>query len=604
MKTVMEIEPAYEAALRAARLADFDAVMQTSGVVRVTSHRHRETVRMEIAVEGRRTVLFLKRVFRAPPKHAFWPLFRLRLGRSQPYREWHMLGELDRAGLPAMRRVAFGERRRLGMPASAFLLVEAAPMEYTIQNWLIPGFARPPTWGVHLRRRLIFELGGLIGRLHARGFTWPDLHAKHIFAAPLVGHEPKHAWAFLLIDVERMTRMWPSSARACDVRLGDGMVRRLAGELLAFRRSLRPLGVTGWELRRFLAGYRAAVSEQPSPLDPGFLFSTLAAAGSPRDAGEIEKPPRLPDDYEHPACTPFADFEHWDQDLCMRMDVRASRFLLPPKDVTFQELLDSAAGRPMDKPGLEQHRRRVRLDFGEKAFYLKRYDRPPPATQLRRIWESKAKRSTAWREFHFIKRLGEVGISTAKPIAFSEKMAGPYECRSLLITEEINGVSLETLTQEMDADLGRRPPWPQRREIIEQLAAVAREMHGSSLFHRDFYLCHVFLTHNRDGEVVLRVIDLARMIENPRRPSRWRIKDLAALNYSAPSPLITKTDRLRFLYRYLPRHDSVQGGSSRSDQAARKQHLRYIIRRVEARSRRMARHDAGRERRLRERTKA
>lgn len=124
-----------------------------------------------------------------------------------------------------------------------------------------------------------------------------------------------------------------------------------------------------------------------------------------------------------------------------------------------------------------------------------------------------------------------------------------------------------------------------RHDIARQLGFLVRLLHENKLFHRDLYLCHVFLTRNRDGAIVLRVIDLARMIENPLLPERWRIKDLAALQYSAPSPIVTRADRMRFMRAYYGAH-------------APKDQMRSDIHRVTTKTRRIAAHDAKRRARL------
>jgi heptose I phosphotransferase len=230
---------------------------------------------------------------------------------------------------------------------------------------------------------------------------------------------------------------------------------------------------------------------------------------------------------------------------------------------------------------------------------LKRYCRPPLAEQFRRIVESKPLRSSAWREFHFINKLRRLGVATAHPVAFGEEMLGRWEVRSFVVTAEIQGQALEKLLEQVSCGTRPAPSWTERREIIEQLAAMTRTLHAAGLFHRDLYFSHVFLTHNRDGGGVLRLIDLARMIERPWLPGRWRIKDLAALDYSAPADLVTHADRLRFLYHYLGwttgARARVAGGGSPGRRGRRwKDHARDIIRAVRARASRMARHDAKR----------
>src|SRR5262245_47466035 len=133
MQTIFQCESAYEPALRAAGLLDFDALMRVKGGSAASEHAHRETIPLEISIEGAPKRFFLKRVFKVPPKHAIVPLFRRRRNWSQPRREWEMLGKLTESDIPAMKRVAFGERRQMGLPVKAFLLVEAVPMSFTLE---------------------------------------------------------------------------------------------------------------------------------------------------------------------------------------------------------------------------------------------------------------------------------------------------------------------------------------------------------------------------------------------------------------------------------------------------------------------------------------
>lgn len=228
---------------------------------------------------------------------------------------------------------------------------------------------------------------------------------------------------------------------------------------------------------------------------------------------------------------------------------------------SINDVFELSEGKNLTKPGLASYRDRIRLtlrgaDGGERACYLKRYRRPPLIEQLRRMREHDRRDSSAKREAHFIKRLSLLGIPTMHCLAWGQEMNGPWERRSFIITEEIAGESLEKLVGRLSSTpavsrcLTEAISPRDRHEIIRQLAIIARQLHQHRLFHRDLYLSHVFLTRNADGGIVLRLIDLARMIEKPLLRERWVIKDLAALNYSSPSPLVTRADRMRFLYHY------------------------------------------------------
>jgi heptose I phosphotransferase len=220
------------------------------------------------------------------------------------------------------------------------------------------------------------------------------------------------------------------------------------------------------------------------------------------------------------------------------------------------------------------------------VLYMKTYLRPPLREQLRRIWETQRSHGAAWREVHFARKLARLGIPTLHPIAFGERMRGIWEQASFAMTADIKGESLENLARRAETDASAMPSWRERVEIIRQLALIVRRLHENKLFHRDLYLSHVFLKRNTEGAIVLQLIDLARMLENPLNRGRWQVKDLASLEYSAPPKLVTRADRLRFLYDY-------QLDSAHSRGVARR-----LIRAVLARTRRMARHDASRARRF------
>jgi hypothetical protein len=75
------------------------------------------------------------------------------------------------------------------------------------------------------------------------------------------------------------------------------------------------------------------------------------------------------------------------------------------------------------------------------------------------------------------------------------------------------------------------------------------------------------------------LIDLQRVQYRRWWRDRWVVKDLAQLNYSAPPEAISCTDRLRFLKTYLD-----------VDRLGRRE--RRLIRRIVAKTARIARHDA------------
>lgn len=537
MTTTLDIEPEYREALRVNGLVSFRDFMDAAAGPAVSEHRVRSTAPLDLQIDGRPRRFFLKRNRRVPLRHSLAPLLHGRAGYSQPRREWEVLGRLREAGVPAMKRVACGERRFAGIPVEAFLLVEAVDMEWTLEDWLVPGFAKPGTLSPVARIALFAALGGLLRGLRNTGLAWPDVHPKHIFAR-------HHAaeWRFCLIDVERM------EAR----HSGDST------ELRCLIQKLRPLVLTRSELKQLYAGFDDVRAER------------ISAAG-----------PRLPDDFEHPRTLRMQSGSK------MMRDERMIALLQQSGLNSLDDVFRYESHEPLSKPGLKNYRDRCRVHLQNgkgpgKTFYLKRYRAAPLVEQVRRIREAGPGLSTAGREMRAVRKLSEIGVPTMKVIAVGQEMRGMWERRSFAMTEGIEGPSLERLLLEAKGDPSRLPSWRERREIVVQLALIARLMHDHGLFHRDLYLCHFLLTRNADGGTVLRVIDLARMIEKPIRRRRWQIKDLAALDYSAWGPLVTRADRIRFLKAYL-------------GEGASREALRREIEAVRHRVEQMARHDRRRQ---------
>ena len=110
----------------------------------------------------------------------------------------------------------------------------------------------------------------------------------------------------------------------------------------------------------------------------------------------------------------------------------------------------------------------------------------------------------------------------------------------------------------------------QRRAGLDRLARFVAAFHAAGFVHRDLYLSHVFIRPpaphaTRNGqcpEQTFALIDLQRVFRPRWRRRRWVVKDLAALNYSTPTDLVGRQERLRFLCRYVRRCDrfgSVRG---------------------------------------------
>jgi len=223
-------------------------------------------------------------------------------------------------------------------------------------------------------------------------------------------------------------------------------------------------------------------------------------------------------------------------------------------------------GERLDKAGLESWRQRWRIslpDRGgfEQSLYLKRFDHPPVRRQVQRWRSGHRGLSTAGIEWTNARLLAGAGICAAEPIAFGEQMTGPWERRSFILLGEVPGEALERWLPVHLPPADQEANVRRRRAVADRLARFVAAFHAAGFVHRDLYLSHVFIrpaVPPADDQATTRdetfcLIDLQRVFRPRWRRRRWVVKDLAALNYSAPADRVGRGERLRFLCRYVRR---------------------------------------------------
>jgi heptose I phosphotransferase len=154
---------------------------------------------------------------------------------------------------------------------------------------------------------------------------------------------------------------------------------------------------------------------------------------------------------------------------------------------------------------------------------------------------------TEWRAIH---RLDELHIPTTPAIAHGCRGNNPAAMRSFILTEDLGDiVSLEDFCRDW---AGNPPALTMKRELMRAVAHIARTIHDHGLNHRDFYICHFCLDGRKlaAGEIYLYLIDLHRMQVRAELPPTARMKDMAALYFSALDIGLTRRDCLRFLRQY------------------------------------------------------
>lgn len=166
----------------------------------------------------------------------------------------------------------------------------------------------------------------------------------------------------------------------------------------------------------------------------------------------------------------------------------------------------------------------------------------------------------AENEWQAISKLQTLGVATMHFVAYGSSGWNPAARKSFIITRELkNTDSLEDVCAHWEDN---KPVYTHKRGLINEVASIARVLHGNGICHRDFYLCH-FLLHDSDGEQGnrprLSLIDLHRALIKKNLARRWLVKDIAGLYFSAMDIGLSRRDLFRFIkvYDQLDLRDSL-----------------------------------------------
>jgi len=208
-------------------------------------------------------------------------------------------------------------------------------------------------------------------------------------------------------------------------------------------------------------------------------------------------------------------------------------------------------GEPLSKPGLgRRYRARLRLDGA--SVYLKRFEGDPLLARVRRWWEDGSWHSPAHHEVQVARALDADGIPAIRALAWGEQTRDRAK-RSFVVLSAAPGEPADQyLRRRLTTGSGDPAPI---QPLIRQFAGFAAQFHAAGWRHRDFYSCHLFVAPGGEGGMALTLIDLQRVFRPRWRTLRWRIKDLAQLNYSADEIVVPWRWRLRFFGDYCADRD-------------------------------------------------
>jgi tRNA A-37 threonylcarbamoyl transferase component Bud32 len=160
-------------------------------------------------------------------------------------------------------------------------------------------------------------------------------------------------------------------------------------------------------------------------------------------------------------------------------------------------------------------------------------------------WLTLLRRSPALRSWLHGHGLRERCLPTPRPLAVLHLYRRGLACEGYLLTEKVaDAVDLHGFL----AGLSSSDRCSVLRRRIDQVARLVRELHRRRLSHRDLKAANVLVS----GAEQLSLIDLVGVSRYQTLARERRVKDLSRLNASFhQSPVLTRTDRLRFLRVYL-----------------------------------------------------
>lgn len=197
-----------------------------------------------------------------------------------------------------------------------------------------------------------------------------------------------------------------------------------------------------------------------------------------------------------------------------------------------------------------KNRKTLRFPYAGQRYFIKTHQNIGWPEIFKNILSFKKPIISARNEWRALKKLKEIHVPTLEAVAIGERGCNPATKQSFLITQELAPhIDLAVLFKQWRGDATKIKL---KRCFIEKMAHIANKMHRAGINHRDFYLCHFIVKTdqvlNENSKIYL--IDLHRAQIRNRVPSRWLIKDLAGLYFSALEVNVSLRDCLRFLKIY------------------------------------------------------
>lgn len=196
-------------------------------------------------------------------------------------------------------------------------------------------------------------------------------------------------------------------------------------------------------------------------------------------------------------------------------------------------------------------RRTFRIFFGNKPYFIKVHSGVGWKEIFKNLFQLHLPILSAKTEYLAIKKLQASQVATARVVGYGWRGINPAKIESFILMEELlPTVSLETMGESWTL---QNPSFSFKKNLIKEVANLARKVHELGINHRDFYVCHLLLdlkTAFKNNDNKLYLIDVHRAQIRNKVPLRWLLKDLAGLYFSSKNFNLTRGDLFRFICEY------------------------------------------------------
>jgi serine/threonine protein kinase len=451
----------------------------------------------------------------------------LRQGRAE--KEFYYAHLLREYGIPTIKPVALGERRRHGLLLESYLVTEAVPGGITLYE-LIERFllAEGATVPPKLRFHFAEELARLAAAIHEAGLEHRDLHEKNIVVQP----NGDGKFAFYLLDLHELEVHRPLPWRRASKELSR------MGRYFSLRSSRS-------DRLRFFQTY-AALRELPMSTVKRLVreveksgLESRADFWRRRDERPMQKSLRVRS-YQAPSAAAEAVQE---------IPIETVRQLMDDPDAPFQDRVAHwwKVGRATQVAEIELPTVRRGGTLIYKRFSFKGWHQALAAlfrqNQATRAWNAGG--ALLMRE-----------LPTPRPLVLIHRYRCGLPVTSYLLTECVpNALAITRYLDRHLPGLGEAERRRVLRGVLNEAARLLRVMHERGVTHRDLKATNILAAPSADlARPRLWLIDLDGVQTWRRIPSQHRMQNLARFYVSFHRcPWITVTDRLRFLTTYLGR---------------------------------------------------